>query len=102
VDVARANVLAADAKLPVNDGTIDAVGFNIGTSVQTSVVELAHAMMKSAGVEVPIEHAPARTGELLSSALLIGKASRVLGWKPEISLHDGLRATYEWIVKGAS
>lgn len=102
VDVARANVLAADAKLPANDGTIDAVGFNIGTSVQTSVVELAHAMMKSAGVEVPVEHAPLRTGELLASALLIGKAAQVLGWKPEVSLHDGLRATYEWIVKDAS
>jgi UDP-glucose 4-epimerase len=102
VDVARANVLAADAKLPANDGTIDAVGFNIGTSVQTSVLELAHAMMKSAGVEVPVEHAPSRTGELLASALLIGKAAQVLGWKPEVSLHDGLRATYEWIVRDAS
>jgi UDP-glucose 4-epimerase len=96
-DVARANLLAADAALPAADGTIDPCGINIGTEEQTSVVGLARAMMVSTGITVPIEHAPERAGELRASALRIGKAAAVLGWKPEVSLAEGLRRTYDWI-----
>jgi UDP-glucose 4-epimerase len=98
-DVARANVLAADAELPPGDGTVDPWAFNIGTGVQTSVVELARAMIGAAGIEVPIEHAPARPGELLASALTIGKAERWLRWKPSVTLHEGLTRTWEWILR---
>jgi UDP-glucose 4-epimerase len=101
-DVARANLLAAEVDLPPADGTIDARAFNIGTGTQTSVKALAAAMLEAAGVRVPVEHAPARTGELLASALIVEKAARVLGWTPRVSLADGLRATYEWIVKEAT
>lgn len=101
-DVARANLLAAEADLPPGDGTIDARAFNIGTGTQTSVNQLAAAMQEASGVRVPVEHAPARTGELVASALIVGKAARVLGWTPQVSLADGLRATYEWIVKEAT
>ncbi len=101
-DVARANLLAAEADLPPGDGTIDARAFNIGTGTQTSVNQLAAAMQEASGVRVPVEHAPARTGELVASALIVGKAARVLGWTPQVSLVDGLRATYEWIVKEAT
>ncbi len=98
-DVARANLLAVDAALPAGDGTIDPWGINIGTASQTSVLELARAMMQAAGVEVPVEHAPPRTGELQASALRIDKAHRVLGWKPSVTLHQGLAATYDWILR---
>jgi UDP-glucose 4-epimerase len=101
-DVARANVLAADAALPPLDGTIDARAFNIGTGIETSVNALAHAMIKASGVEVAVEHAPSRGGELLANALTADKAARVLGWKPAVSLAEGLKTTYEWIVREAS
>jgi UDP-glucose 4-epimerase len=100
-DVARANLLAAEADLPPSDGTIDACAFNIGTGVQTSVNELASGMIAASGVSVGVERAPARTGELLASALIIEKAGRLLGWTPRVSLAEGLRATYEWMVKEA-
>jgi len=100
-DVARANLLAADAALPEADGSLDWPAVNIGTGVQTSVNQLAQAMIDASGVKVAVEHAPERRGELRASALLNAKAERVLGWRPEVSLHDGLRATYDWIAKGA-
>ena len=101
-DVARANLLAAEADLPAPDGTIDARAFNIGTGVLTSVNALAHTMIEVAGVRVAVERAPARTGELLASSLVAEKAGRVLGWTPQVGLAEGLRATYEWIVAEAS
>lgn len=101
-DVARANVLAAQVALPPPDGTVDARAFNIGTGVETSVTALAQAMMQASGVEVRVEHAPARGGELLTNSLDAGKAARVLEWSPQVSLAEGLRATYDWIAKESS
>ncbi len=101
-DVARANLLAADAALPAADGTLDPWGINIGTGEQTSVVGLARAMMASTGITVPIEHAPERAGELRASALRIEKAAAVLGWSPQVTLDEGLRRTYDWIAGGGT
>jgi UDP-glucose 4-epimerase len=79
--------------------TLAAVGqaggvFNIGTGIETSVVDLFGACRAVAGVEVEAEHAPARAGELQRSVLDPSLAANVLGWRPETSLEDGLRATW--------
>ena len=51
----------------------------------------------AAGVEVSVDHAAARAGELLASALTAAKAERILGWTPQVSLAEGLRHTYDWL-----
>ncbi len=99
-DVARANLLATTDELPV-PMTIDDVAYNVGTGRETSVNALAAALIEASGVTVPIERAPARPGELRRSAVGVQKAADRLGWKPEMSLEDGLRRTYEWICQVA-
>jgi len=94
-DVARANLAAATRDLPA-PGRLDARGFNIGTGVETSVIQLAESLQKSAGSSVPIAFAPARPGEQQRSAVSIAKAQRELGWQPEVNLHDGLEETFEF------
>ncbi len=101
-DVARANVLAATVPLPARDGSLDTRAFNIGTGVETSVLALAQAMMAAAGRQVKVEHAAARAGELLANALVNDKAARVLGWRPQVSLAEGLKNTYDWIAREGS
>jgi len=97
-DVARANLAAATKDLPA-PGRLDARGFNIGTGIETSVVELAKALQKSAGSNVPLSFAPARPGEQQRSAVSIEKAERVLGWKPQVTLHDGLEQTFTFFAE---
>jgi UDP-glucose 4-epimerase len=94
-DVARANVLAARAVLPPAT-TLDSRAFNIGTSVETNVLELAETLMRVAGSHAEVKHAAARPGEQLRSAVHIGKAGRALGWRPEVALSEGLQRTFEW------
>jgi UDP-glucose 4-epimerase len=94
-DVARANLAAARADLPAR-GRLDARAFNIGTGVETSVTVLAHTLRSASGIEVPIEHAPARPGELARSALGAEKAREWLGWSPMMPIADGLSRTFRW------
>jgi UDP-glucose 4-epimerase len=94
-DVARANLLAATVDLPPV-GKLDARAFNIGTGVETSVNRLAELLNRAAPSPVPVERAPARAGELQRSVLQVTKAAEVLGWRPEVTLEDGLAETYRF------
>ncbi|MGE5231808.1 MAG: NAD-dependent epimerase/dehydratase family protein, partial [Deltaproteobacteria bacterium] len=94
-DVARANVLAAAAEVPWGEG-IDATAFNIATSRERTVLEVAEAVMGVMGRRVPVELAPARPGELLRSVLDTEKAARRLGWRPEHRFEDGLAELVSW------
>ncbi len=100
-DVARAN-LAATAWAGSPAASVDDVAFNVGTAVETSVTELADALLRVAGVDVPVHYGPARAGELERSAVDITKAGRELGWTPEVVLADGLERTLEWIREDAA
>jgi UDP-glucose 4-epimerase len=71
--------------------------FNVGSGVETSVLGLhEHCRAVTGDLREP-EFAPAREGDLLRSALDVSLAARDLGWRPEVSLDDGLRETWEWV-----
>src|SRR3954452_21052464 len=88
-DVARANVLASTARVP--GGGIDGPAFNIATSIQRNVLDLAASVGEVMQQKPTIEFAPARAGELFRSALDVSKAKKFLGWVPEQVFEDGLR-----------
>src|SRR3954464_10452732 len=99
-DVARANVLATTVALPAT-GAFDAPAFNIATSIQRNVLDLAESVGRVMGRKPELEFAPPRPGELYRSALDVGKAKAVLGWTPEWKFEDGLRPLVEWFQKEA-
>jgi len=87
-DVARATLAAVG-----HEGGV----FNVGTGDETSVVDLYELCRRVAGSEVEAQEAPARLGELQRSVLDASLAGRELGWRPEVSLEEGLRRTWESI-----
>jgi UDP-glucose 4-epimerase len=87
-DVARANLLAAERRF---DGPL-----NIGTGVETDVVELYRHLARAAGVERAPEHAPERLGEQRRSCIDPAEAARAIGWRPQVALADGLALTFDW------
>src|SRR4051794_10233424 len=98
-DVARANVLASTVRAP--SGDIDATAFNIATSIQRNVLELAASVGDVVGKKPAIEFAAPRAGELFRSALDVSKARQVLGWTPQHVFEDGLRELVDWFKKEA-
>lgn len=81
---------------PPPAGTVDTRSFNVGTGVGTSVIELARLLQQAARTNADLAFAPKRAGELQESFLNVDKARDVLGWKPEVSLADGLARTFAW------
>ena len=100
-DVADAMVRAIGYTPPTSAG-MNARAFNIGTGIPTSVRDLASALMETAGRNVPVAFAPARPGELMQSYLTITKAAADLGWRPSVSLAQGLAETFAWFGQRAS
>jgi UDP-glucose 4-epimerase len=87
------DVVAATLAATEHDGGV----FNVGTGLETSVLDLYERIQRAAGVEREAEHADPRAGELQRSVLDPSLAERELGWKPTRSLDEGLAATWAWI-----
>jgi UDP-glucose 4-epimerase len=86
-DVARATLAAAG-----RDGSV----YNVGTGRETSVVELLELCQRIAGTSYEPSFQPARPGELQRAVVDPSRAVDELGWRPERSLEEGLRETWEF------
>jgi UDP-glucose 4-epimerase len=84
-DVARANLLAAERGF--------AGALNVGTGVETDVNELYAQLARAAGSGQPAVHAEARLGEQRRSCITPAAALAALGWRPEVSVAEGLART---------
>jgi nucleoside-diphosphate-sugar epimerase len=75
----------------------EAVGqvFNIGLGVETSILDLAKAVVKLTGSNSNIKVQP-QTTDPFRSYPDISKAMRILGFRPKYDLVNGLKATIDW------
>jgi UDP-glucose 4-epimerase len=94
-DVAAANLAALER--PRVTG-----GLNIGTGMETTVNELHERLGRTAGRDVAPVPAPARPGEQRRSCLDAARAARELGWRPAVSLDEGLALTFQFFKKERS
>lgn len=90
-DVARANLLAIER----GDNDI----FCIGTGKGTSVNAIYEVLAKITGYRPQIVRAPKRPGDIYLAYFDYRKAERVLGWRPQVSLEEGIERTVEFFRK---
>jgi len=84
-DVAAANLAALECPY---------VGeINIGTGVETDVVTLFQSLRQGAGSKLEARHGPAKIGEQRRSCLAAQRAADIFGWRPQVSLREGLERT---------
>jgi UDP-glucose 4-epimerase len=90
-DVVRANVAALDSNYT---GAV-----NIGTGKETDVVTICESLREGVGSPVKAIHGPPKLGEQRRSCLVIALAQKVLGWRPEVGLKEGLQQTIAYYHK---
>src|SRR3989475_2087005 len=91
-DVVEANLAPSHVALPPAGG-VDGRAFHIGTGIETSVNDIAAALVAIEGRPVAIPHAAPRPGELRRNALAVDKAAHGLGWRARVAVAEGLRRT---------
>lgn len=69
---------------------------NLGSTEQVTVDELAYLVAEIADWSIEIKHVPGPQG-VRSRNSDNTLAEQVLGWKPKVSLREGLAMTYPWI-----
>jgi len=70
--------------------------YNIGTGFETDVNVLFNKIKEAMGKDVPEIHGPAKAGEQLRSVLDASLIQKEQGWKPNVSLDNGLKMTVEF------
>lgn len=89
-DIARANLLAADSQ--VEDGV-----YNIASGTETSLLELAEALLTAMGSGLPVQHGPDRAVNGVTRRLADVDAARTdLGFTADTDLTQGLRELVAW------
>jgi len=89
-DIARANLLAA--RSPLTDEV-----FNVACGVETSLKELAAALLAAMDSDLPVEHGPERAVNGVTRRLAdTAQAAARLGFKAELGLAEGLRGLVDW------
>ncbi len=76
----------------------DAAGevINVATGGRISLNELLRVMNRIVGTRIEPIYAAPRAGDVRDSQADIGKAARLLGYRPTVSLEEGLRHTLDW------
>lgn len=77
--------------------------FNVGTGSGVSVNDVLTTIKAIVGVDgfrLTIDRVPSRQVDVPANILNADALRQATGWRPEIALGDGLRATWEWIQSG--
>jgi nucleoside-diphosphate-sugar epimerase len=69
---------------------------NLGNPEEVTILELARTVAKAAGVEPRIEFRPRPVDDPEVRKPDITRAVTELGWKPQVSLEQGIRRTVPW------
>ena len=93
-DVVEATLLAAFA--PKADGQV----YNVGTGRETTINQLARLIIGITGAGVEPEYVDRRDIDNIRRRVVnIEKIRRELRWVPSVTVEQGLRRTYQWLIQ---
>ena len=96
-DAVRGTILAADSDEAVGEA------FNIGSMTETTIREVVEKTIQHAGIEglapEPLDtsqHYGQSYEDIPKRIPDTGKAARMLGWKLEVDVDEGIQRTIDW------
>jgi len=94
-NVVEANILAAQAPAAAASGTVA----NVGAGQRTSLLALVDLIREVTCRSLLCTSRPPRPGDVRDSLAGLERAERVLGYRPSVTLKDGLKRTWAWFVE---
>jgi UDP-glucose 4-epimerase len=80
-------------------GEADAEPVNIGSGIETSVLDMTAAVLAAAArPDWPVVHGPRRPGDVRRHRAAVDRAREQVGFEPRTSLSEGVRRTVAWYV----
>jgi UDP-glucose 4-epimerase len=67
----------------------------VGAATSVTVLDLIEAARVATGAPLPVEHVPAKTGEMPAVIVDVAKARAELDYRPRYELADGLRTVWD-------
>jgi nucleoside-diphosphate-sugar epimerase len=69
---------------------------NLGGHSSITIQSLLEIVEAEIGMKAQVEHHPAHRADIFASQADIRKAESLLGWKPQVSVEEGIRMTVAW------
>jgi nucleoside-diphosphate-sugar epimerase len=94
-DIAEGTVAALYKKLGY-------IVINLGGNKAYSLLSLVRLLEKNLGKKAKIKHLPFSKADMKDTRSDIGRATSVLGWRPKVSLEEGIKKTVDWYLKNVN
>jgi UDP-glucuronate 4-epimerase len=72
---------------------------NLGNNRPVYLIDLIHAIEKELGKKALIEQLPEQAGDVPVTFADISKAGQLLGYKPKVSLQEGIHEFCKWYLE---
>lgn len=92
-DVVQANLLACQSKMGIGEV------FNIGAGNNITINQIVKLLTKELGKNIKPIYSKSRAGDVFKTQADISKAKRLLGYRPKISIGQGIRQYVKWYIK---
>jgi UDP-glucuronate 4-epimerase len=90
-DIVRGVLAASDSDRP------GFRAYNLGSSSPVQLAQLVDAIGHASGIAPEVVHAPVPPGDVVATYAETSRAEHELGWKPRVSLGDGLHSVIAWV-----
>ena len=90
------NAVQANIRALLTPGITTHEVLNIAIGEKTTLNELWKYISDFTGIQVPVKYREERKGDVKHSLADIGKAAKLIGYKPGIPIKQGLEMTVEW------
>jgi dTDP-L-rhamnose 4-epimerase len=91
-DVVNATILGIEKEEANNEI------FNVGTGIATNVITVANELKKNYGIDIPVNiTGNYRLGDIRHNYADINKIRTLLGFAPQVSFEEGIRAFTQWV-----
>ncbi|WP_445523991.1 UDP-glucose 4-epimerase GalE [Streptomyces cyslabdanicus] len=96
-DLAAAHIAAIERFDTILVGAARSIAINLGTGSGTTVRELCAAFNNVVDTPLATMDTDRRPGDVAGGYTQSDRADRLLGWRPKLSLEDGIRSALDWM-----